>query len=97
MSADDNRSLGKLQLIALEVLQARRHGGRWFPGSGWIMTNRSQTERIMESLEKRGLVTMTRVPYPRSISAGTYRQWEITDAGREVDVKALLRQWAWGW
>lgn len=49
-------SLGKAQSAMMDELLKR---GLWFPGCGWSWNGASNTERIMESLLKRGLVTKT--------------------------------------
>lgn len=75
------RPLGTNQLAVLTALAER---DCWFPGCGWHWQNTSTTVRHMEAFTKRGLATLTRVPYPPFISSGTYRRWDITPAGREA-------------
>ena len=46
--------LGKNQARLLRALT--EHQGRWYPGCGWVWGNDSQTDRILASLVRRGLV-----------------------------------------
>ncbi len=69
MSAD--RALGALQLRALTYL-ASRNSGTWHRGCDWQIGSPSQTEHILDSLVRRGLVA-------RTTGSGVYR---VTEAGR---------------
>ena len=68
------RSLGKVQLGVLDCLADRGS----YPGSGWVWSTHSETERVCESLIRRGLVVCVncRAGYP----AASHR-YEITDKG----------------
>lgn len=47
--------LGRIQRMALGRM--RRHGGRWYPGCGWVVVdNDYRTNEVMKSLLWRGLV-----------------------------------------
>lgn len=63
--------IGKNQAACLRAL--KEHGG--WPG-GWIWTNRSETVRLLDSLVKRGLVTVTEetIKHPAVGGAGTRRR-----------------------
>lgn len=74
------RPLGENQSYALRCL-AEYNGGTWYPGAGWVWSNRSTTVRLLDSLVRRGLATRvektdrrTRDPYPF---------YEITQEGRQ--------------
>lgn len=54
-------NLGPTQEAMLIVLKL--HGGFWHVGCGWVMGSPSQTTRVLDSLENRGLVTA--IPYYR--------------------------------
>ncbi|WP_331750888.1 hypothetical protein OG215_36730 (plasmid) [Streptomyces globisporus] len=68
MSGD--RALGALQLRALTHL-ASRNSGTWHRGCDWQIGSPSQTEHILDSLVRRGLVA-------RTTGSGVYR---VTEAG----------------
>jgi hypothetical protein len=51
-----NRPLGRTQQAVLESLRSHNNGV-WTPGCGWLWDTISGTERVMKSLERRGLVT----------------------------------------
>ena len=74
--------LGKTQLGVLRALSGgygNGQGDRPWPGRGWTWSTSSETRRILESLERRGLVTVT--GENRGLM-GDFRQWHINDAGR---------------
>jgi hypothetical protein len=48
-------ALGKNQMGMLLLLEL--HGGFWHDGCGWVNVNRSNTERLLATLESRGRVT----------------------------------------
>jgi hypothetical protein len=50
------RKLGATQVEILSCLAESRFAHQWYPGSGWVWGNASTTERIMKTLEARGLV-----------------------------------------
>lgn len=67
----------------MEALRALvRHGGSW-PG-GWKWTNESTTVRLLNSLVKRGLATVS--------DSGHGDRYTVTDAGREAAKDALTRR-----
>lgn len=74
------RPLGRNQRAVLECMAGRFEGGRprAFPGGGWIWTNVSETVRLLESLERRGLVT---VEGEHRGLMGDRRRWSINAAG----------------
>lgn len=55
--------LGREQL---GVLKSLRDHGRWSRGCGWIWSTHGKTERILDSLVKRGLVIKSTEEVPRS-------------------------------
>ena len=73
------RKLGANQRLALETMFNRGRSERPFPG-GWTMGNLSQTVRILESLERHGLVKSTG---RKDHLVGDCREWHLTEAGRE--------------
>lgn len=82
------RPLGDTQRYVLwSMSQTDRPGhlnGTWYPGCGWIWGTLSQTERIMKSLEKRGLVTSRERFTNQGGRKVTYREYTITDEGRKA-------------
>lgn len=54
------RPLGKTQE---DVLRALRSHGSWSRGCGWCWDTRSGTERVLDSLVRRGLVVNGQSPY----------------------------------
>jgi len=73
------RPLGKTQQSVLKALVS--HYGHWSRASGWVWTTANQTERILQSLEKRGLVTAE--PGPATVF-GDGTIYRATDKGRET-------------
>lgn len=77
--------LGRNQRSVLRSL-AEHNGGEWSPGSGWYWKNPSTTERVLNSLVRRGLVD--RCIYRRSRVTGRGEEtydfivWRINDDGR---------------
>lgn len=67
------RKLGVNQLGVLRSMQSRDLKG-WYAGCGWLWNTYSGTERICQSLAKRGLVT---VSYPHGVEAF----YKLTAAG----------------
>ena len=65
------RKLGKTQVSVLRSL--REHGG-WWAGCGWIWSNRSETIKLLDSLVKRGLATLT---YREITTGGGTRQERV--------------------
>lgn len=47
---------GKIGKVQAEVLRCLKDHGQWFRGCGWVWNTHSGTERILDSLVKRGLV-----------------------------------------
>lgn len=72
------RALGVNQLGVIRGMQDRDLKG-WYLGCGWLWATHSQTERICQSLAKRGLVT---VSYPHGVDA----LYKLTAAGLAVKV-----------
>ncbi|MEV7929027.1 hypothetical protein [Kitasatospora sp. NPDC088779] len=68
-------TLGKNQRAVLESMAAPDHSDTWYPGCGWIWGNRSETERIMVALERRGL--LDRVPVTDRVTG-----WRINTTGK---------------
>ncbi len=56
-----------------------RNRDTWYLGCGWHWENASTSVMIMDSLAKRGLVT---VSYPHGVDA----LYTLTDAGRAIKV-----------
>lgn len=72
------RPLGEVQRACLQALAGRFEGRpRPYPGGGWIWTNHSQTVKVMESLERRGLADRT----GEKTGVADRRRWEINAAG----------------
>lgn len=70
------RKLGVNQLGVIRGMQQRDLQG-WYAGCGWLWNTHSGTERICQSLAKRGLVT---VSYPHGVDSF----YQLTDAGKAV-------------
>lgn len=68
--------MGRNQRDVLRALA--RHGGSW-PG-GWYWTNASTTVKILNSLVKRGLVSV----HGRVETNRSYDEYRITDNGKAV-------------
>lgn len=75
------RPLGDTQRHVLWSLVSHESIGVWYPGSGWYWKNTSTTVRIMDSLEKRGLV-VKRMRESR-LTGEKYPHYTITDEGRK--------------
>lgn len=71
--------LGKNQQAIIAEL--KRTQGRWYPGCGWYWGCRSETERLMKSLEKRELVRRVELEPTRW---GPRIEWRLTGKGWEV-------------
>lgn len=71
MSLTTNRRLGDNQR---SVLQALKRHSTYFHGCGWVWNSRSGTEKILDSLVKRGLVEVVAGQH-------TDRVWRLTKAG----------------
>jgi hypothetical protein len=57
-----NQAMRKLGEVQQGVLRSLREFGYWIPEhSGWVWDNTSGTQRVLESLVKRGLVTKQEV------------------------------------
>ena len=78
------RPLGKTQRQVLKSLN-EHNSGMWYTGCGWYWDNWSGTKRIMESLQRRGLVDYR----PASREYHSYREerWTINDEGRKEIAK----------
>jgi len=72
--------LGKTQQAVLQHLQQR---GQWWPHIGWCWDTISGTERIMKSLEKRGLVKRLCTGPENKVASYKY---VLTVAGKNVDI-----------
>lgn len=79
------RKLGEIQLNCLQSMLShqRREGGEpiWYHGCGWIWDTSSRTERVFESLAKRGLVDREETPLTNRFTRILYR---INDEGRKL-------------
>lgn len=73
------RPLGENQRWALRSL-AEHNEGTWYPGAGWVWSNRSTTVRLLDSLVRRGLAT--RVERTHRRTRESYPFYEITQEGR---------------
>lgn len=49
--------ISKLGSTQQSIYQSLVRHGDWYPGCGWIWTNRSMTIRLLESLVRRGFAT----------------------------------------
>lgn len=68
------RPLGKTQISILSALH--EHKG-WSRGCGWIWDTEGNTERLLESLVKRGLVTKVTRAYQNPFGhRSTYTRYE---------------------
>lgn len=66
--------LGKTQVSVLESLN--RHGNHeWFHGCGWVWNTLGGTERLLNSLVKRGLVERIERKYTKSDA--TFTVWRL--------------------
>lgn len=67
------RKLGTTQEAVLRCLL--RYGGSWGAGAGgWVWGTYSETVRVLESLERRGLVTRHEVPWAHT---RTRPRWDV--------------------
>jgi hypothetical protein len=78
------RPLGDTQLHVLWSMVSHGRDGVWTPFCGWYYETRSRTERIMESLRLRGLVSELDRYTTQGGRKVRYTQYKITDAGREA-------------
>jgi len=76
------RSLGKNQLEVLRHLQQSKWK-EWWPHVGWYWDTVSGTEKIMESLEKRGFVK--KLPTGAKNKVASYK-YVLTKAGEGVEL-----------
>lgn len=86
--------LGKNQRAVIKALRERH--GFWRAGCGWHWSTNRATERLLESLRARGLVsfeveTVTRPSLVRGSAvewrAYPAKTWRLTDAGWKVDAE----------
>lgn len=78
MSYYGHSRLGTDQRTALDAMAVSGASGVWHEGSGWLLNTPSQTDRVMQSLKRRGYVAQTSDNY---LGSG-YGRYEITLAGR---------------
>ncbi len=78
MSFYPYRPIGIDQTTALDTMAAHGASGVWHEGCGWLLDTNSQTDRVMQSLRRRGYVVQTSDSYMGS----GYGRYEITLAGR---------------
>ena len=72
------KSLGPTQRAVLECFL--QHSGSWYRGCGWLWDTWSRTERIMESLHRRGMLDRVKTRLGRThIERVLY---SINDRGR---------------
>jgi len=87
--ANGKRPIGDVQRYALWMLtqseydQPGHPAGSWHYGSRWHWENRSRTERIMESLRLRGMVTARERFTMIGSRKEYYTEYTITDEGRK--------------
>jgi hypothetical protein len=78
------RPIGAVQRHVLWTMAAH-HGGEWSKVSPWVWETISRTERIMESLRLRDLVTaIERYTTDHRGRKIRYTQYKITDEGRKA-------------
>lgn len=70
------RPIGEIQLGVLDALD--EHGG-WEPGCGWVWTTHAQTQKVLDTLVRRGLAKVSNIDG----RPGT-RRYRITAEGREI-------------
>ena len=85
--------IGDTQLSVLKVLC--EYGG-WGPGFSWIWENRSTTQRICESLVKRGVATKVEPTDPRMLGRYSAVEWAQTyyNEGKVAEEAARRAWWA---
>ena len=76
-----NRPLGKNQNGLLRAMQ-RRHS-TYSAGCGWVWDTHRNTERILDTLVKRGLVDVSEVER----RGQTFRVYRLNDAGRAYETE----------
>ena len=86
--------LGVTQARVLEALAM--HHGRYYRGCGWAWSTYAQTEKLLNSMTKHGLVAVVKEPTValRGHVAGHKSVWQLTEAGRMLILDRLTRQWA---
>ena len=100
MTVKKHQPLGQTQKDLLNCLGER---GSWHPGCGWIWSNPSTTTRILNSLVRRGLVSVETVRGQKIY--GDYQKFRLTRRGvadmlqHQFNDRPLLRgltpkQWA---
>ena len=77
------RPLGARQYSVLKSMADSR-SGQWFAGCGWIWDTNTGTQKILESLERRGLVERIEDEDEPMPSFGSHGWYQITQAGRNV-------------
>jgi hypothetical protein len=87
--ANGKRPIGDVQRHVLWKLTQPEYdrlghpAGTWFPGCGWHWETKSRTERIMESLRLRGMVTARERVTTDNGRKVRYTEYTITDEGRK--------------
>lgn len=77
------RPIGATQRFVLWCMVMDHRPGVWTPWIGWNYETRSRTERIMESLRLRGLVTAVDRFTTVNGQKIRYVEYRITDEGRK--------------
>ena len=82
------RPLTKTLIFALACLEDTHQGKRgvWGPKSGWVLTTPASTNRKMQSLEARGLVSSTSNP-------GDFPTYMLTPEGEAAITKLKATGW----
>lgn len=68
---------GKIGKTQLNILESIDYHKGWYPSCGWIWDNSSSTEKILNSLVRRGLVDLNEDVRRR-------RRYTLNAAGKEV-------------
>lgn len=82
------RPIGKIQRHVLWCMVTDQRPGVWTPWVGWHWETRSRTERIMESLRLRGMVTALDRYTTVNGQKIRYVQYKITEEGRKAAGRA---------
>ena len=77
----NNSPLGKTQTSVLSALVEHKS---WYAGCGWTWTTDRNTERLLDSLVRRGLVERTEVQKERAYTTVTVAEYRPTTAAAGV-------------
>jgi hypothetical protein len=82
---NEMQEIGKNQMAVLESMMDNPHKA-WWPGCGWRWNTYSGTERILNSLVKRGMVEKKPWDHGHANLSGNWHheRWLLTEAGKQI-------------